>query len=41
VIRAAPDRGGRGSRVFANDFIVEEDNVVIVSRDGWVKRQKK
>jgi DNA gyrase subunit A len=24
----------------AEDFIVEEDNVVIVSRDGWVKRQK-
>jgi DNA gyrase subunit A len=24
----------------AHDFIVEEDNVVIVSRDGWVKRQK-
>jgi DNA gyrase subunit A len=24
----------------ANDFIVEEDNVVIVSRDGWIKRQK-
>jgi DNA gyrase subunit A len=24
----------------ANDFIVEEDHVVIVSRDGWVKRQK-
>jgi DNA gyrase subunit A len=24
----------------ANDFIVEEDNVVIVSRDGWVKRQR-
>ncbi len=23
-----------------DDFIVEEDNVVIVSRDGWVKRQK-
>jgi DNA gyrase subunit A len=23
-----------------HDFIVEEDNVVIVSRDGWVKRQK-
>ena len=22
------------------DFIVEEDNVAIVSRDGWVKRQK-
>ncbi|MBI4475541.1 MAG: DNA topoisomerase IV subunit A [Acidobacteria bacterium] len=24
----------------ADDFIVEEDNVAIVSRDGWVKRQK-
>jgi DNA gyrase subunit A len=24
----------------ADDFIVEEDNVVVVSRDGWVKRQK-
>jgi DNA gyrase subunit A len=24
----------------ADDFIVEEDNDVIVSRDGWVKRQK-
>ena len=24
----------------AEDFIVEEDNFVIVSRDGWVKRQK-
>jgi len=24
----------------AEDFIVEEDNIVIVSRDGWVKRQK-
>src|SRR5205823_3933125 len=24
----------------ANDFIVEEDNIVIVSSDGWVKRQK-
>jgi DNA gyrase subunit A len=24
----------------AEDFIIEEDNVVIVSRDGWVKRQK-
>jgi DNA gyrase subunit A len=23
-----------------DDFIIEEDNVVIVSRDGWVKRQK-
>jgi DNA gyrase subunit A len=24
----------------ADDFIVQEENVVIVSRDGWVKRQK-
>jgi DNA gyrase subunit A len=24
----------------ADDFIVEEDNTVIVSHDGWVKRQK-
>jgi DNA gyrase subunit A len=24
----------------ADDFIVEEDNVVLVSRDGWIKRQK-
>src|SRR5207249_11166489 len=24
----------------ADDFIVEEENVVIVSNDGWVKRQK-
>lgn len=24
----------------AEDFIVEEDNVVIITRDGWVKRQK-
>jgi DNA gyrase subunit A len=24
----------------ADDFIVDDDNVVIVSRDGWVKRQK-
>jgi DNA gyrase subunit A len=24
----------------ANDFIVEEDNIVIVSSDGWVKRQR-
>src|SRR5438874_4688825 len=24
----------------ADDFIVEEDNVVIISRDGWVKRQR-
>ncbi|HEY8550211.1 MAG TPA: DNA topoisomerase IV subunit A [Vicinamibacterales bacterium] len=24
----------------AEDFIVEEDNVAILSRDGWIKRQK-
>ncbi len=24
----------------AEDFIVEEDSVVVISRDGWVKRQK-
>ena len=24
----------------ADDFIIEEDNVVVVTRDGWVKRQK-
>ena len=24
----------------ADDFIVDEDNVVLVSRDGWIKRQK-
>ena len=24
----------------SEDFIVEEDNVVLVTRDGWVKRQK-
>src|SRR5215831_15810440 len=30
-----------GEQAFsADDFIVDEDNVVIVSRDGWVKRQK-
>src|SRR5690606_33987314 len=23
-----------------DDFIVDEDNVVIVTRDGWVKREK-
>jgi DNA gyrase subunit A len=28
------------SEYTAEDFIVEEDNVVLVSRDGWVKRQK-
>jgi DNA gyrase subunit A len=28
------------SEYTAEDFIVDEDNVVVVSRDGWVKRQK-
>jgi DNA gyrase subunit A len=28
------------SEYTAEDFIVDEDNVVILSRDGWVKRQK-
>jgi DNA gyrase subunit A len=28
------------SEYTAEDFIVEEDNVIILSRDGWVKRQK-
>jgi DNA gyrase subunit A len=28
------------SEYTAEDFIVEEDSVVVVSRDGWVKRQK-
>jgi len=31
---------GEEKEYSAEDFIVEEDNVVIVSRDGWVKRQK-
>jgi DNA gyrase subunit A len=36
--RIASDEGE--AEYSAEDFIVEEDNVVIVSRDGWVKRQK-
>jgi DNA gyrase subunit A len=24
----------------ADDFIIDEDNVVVITRDGWVKRQK-
>jgi DNA gyrase subunit A len=51
-LRTVMDEYGRGDRrrtliesveevVFTeDDFIVEEDNIVIVSRDGWVKRQK-
>ena len=43
VRRRAPQRHcerRRRAEYTAEDFIVEEDNVVIVSRDGWVKRQK-
>jgi DNA gyrase subunit A len=36
--RIASDEGE--AAYTAEDFIVEEDNVAIVSRDGWVKRQK-
>jgi DNA gyrase subunit A len=36
--RIASDEGE--AEYSAEDFIVEEDNVVVVSRDGWVKRQK-
>jgi DNA gyrase subunit A len=36
--RISSDEGE--SEYTAEDFIVEEDNVVIVSRDGWIKRQK-
>jgi len=35
VIKAAEDM-----QFTADDFIVDEDSVVIVSRDGWLKRQK-
>jgi DNA gyrase subunit A len=38
--RTLLEPGGEEVEYTANDFIVEEDNVVIVSRDGWVKRQK-
>ena len=44
VRRQAPHRDSPATadepEYSADDFIVEEDNVVIVSRDGWVKRQK-
>ena len=36
----ARSRPRRDVEYSADAFIVEEDNVVIVSRDGWVKRQK-
>ncbi|MCC7191276.1 MAG: DNA topoisomerase IV subunit A [Phycisphaeraceae bacterium] len=31
---------GEEKEYSAEDFIIEEDNDVIISRDGWVKRQK-
>ena len=43
VRRRAPygDASDEGEAEYtAEDFIVDEDNVVLVSRDGWVKRQK-
>ena len=42
AMRAAPrSSSDEGEAEYtAEDFIVEEDNVVLVSRDGWVKRQK-
>jgi DNA gyrase subunit A len=36
IIEAAPE----DADISADAFIVEEDSVVVVSRDGWVKRQK-
>jgi DNA gyrase subunit A len=38
--RTTLEPAGEEVEYTADDFIVEEDNVVIVSRDGWVKRQK-
>jgi len=38
--RTAIESGSSEPEYTADDFIVEEDNVVIVSRDGWVKRQR-
>jgi DNA gyrase subunit A len=38
--RTLLEAAGEEVEYSADDFIVEEDNVVIVSRDGWVKRQK-
>ena len=35
IVGEAPDED-----YTAEDFIIEEDNVVVVTRDGWVKRQK-
>jgi DNA gyrase subunit A len=38
--RTILEAAGEEAEYSADDFIVEEDNVVILSRDGWVKRQK-
>ena len=38
--RTTIEAAGQEPEYTVDDFIVEEDNVVIVSRDGWVKRQK-
>jgi DNA gyrase subunit A len=38
--RTSIDSDSADPEYSADDFIVEEENVVIVSRDGWVKRQK-
>jgi DNA gyrase subunit A len=38
--RTRLEPAGEEAEYTADDFIVEEDNVVIASRDGWVKRQK-
>ncbi|HEX5071327.1 MAG TPA: DNA topoisomerase IV subunit A [Vicinamibacterales bacterium] len=35
IVGEAPDED-----YSAEDFIIQEDNVVVVTRDGWVKRQK-
>jgi DNA gyrase subunit A len=35
IVGEAPDED-----YTAEDFIIEEDNVVVLTRDGWVKRQK-
>ncbi len=38
--RTILEAAGEDVEYSADDFIVEEDNVVLLSRDGWVKRQK-
>jgi DNA gyrase subunit A len=38
--RSAIVEGVEEETYSADDFIVDEDNVVLVTRDGWVKRQK-